>query len=101
MANIGIPYRSQQKVWSQITRCVPLPQIEAPPTTLWTWTRLIAHRLAQSFRLMVGVQDYDNYVKHMHHHHPETLPMTEREFHRYCLEARFPSTGGKLGKCPC
>lgn len=65
------------------------------------WLRLIAQRVAQSFRLMVGVQDYGNYVNHMRRHHPETTPMSEREFHRYCLDARFPSKAGKLGKCPC
>jgi uncharacterized short protein YbdD (DUF466 family) len=50
---------------------------------------------------MVGVQDYRNYVAHMQVRHPEIAPMTEREFHRRCLEARFPSEGGKMGKCPC
>ncbi len=50
---------------------------------------------------MVGVQDYQTYLQHMRLHHPERSPMSEREFHRYCLDARFPSQGGKLGKCPC
>ena len=34
-------------------------------------------------------------------HHPDQTPMDERAFHRYCLDARFPSQAGKLGKCPC
>lgn len=57
--------------------------------------------LQQSFRLMVGVQDYPKYLQHMRQHHPDTPPMSERDFHRYCLDARFPSQAGKLGKCPC
>lgn len=57
--------------------------------------------LQQTFRLMVGVQDYQNYLQHMQLQHPHLTPMNEREFHRYCLEARFPSQPGKLGKCPC
>nr|WP_032911890.1 CstA-like transporter-associated (seleno)protein [Yersinia frederiksenii] len=85
----------------QITRCIPLVPRVTRPTTLRAWARLIAHRVAQSFRLMVGVQDYGNYVNHMRRHHPETPPMNERDFHRYCLDARFPSKAGKLGKCPC
>ncbi|CNB97055.1 YbdD/YjiX family protein [Yersinia pseudotuberculosis] len=101
MVNTGIPYRSRPITGGKITRCVPLTQVEAAPTTLWAWVRLITHRLAQSFRLMVGVQDYSNYVNHMRHKHHDTPPMTERDFHRYCLDARFPSEGGKLGKCPC
>ncbi|MFD1803461.1 YbdD/YjiX family protein [Mixta tenebrionis] len=63
--------------------------------------RLFWQRLAQSFRLMVGVQDYQTYLRHMRQHHPATPPMTEKAFHRYCLEARFPSQAGKIGKCPC
>lgn len=111
MANVGIPLRRQHPNLlhnrplpagpRQITRCIPLVPIATRPTTWWAWVRLIARRVAQSFRLMVGVQDYGNYVNHMRCHHPETPPMTERDFHRYCLNARFPSEAGKLGKCPC
>jgi uncharacterized short protein YbdD (DUF466 family) len=61
----------------------------------------VLRRVAQSFRLMVGVHDYKNYLHHMQSQHPETTPLTEREFYRHCLEARFPSQAGKLGKCPC
>lgn len=79
-----------------LIRCEPLEKTPEPLSL-----RLILRRLAQSFRLMVGVQDYQNYLRHMHTRHPSATPMNEREFHRYCLEARFPSKGGKLGKCPC
>lgn len=111
MANAGIPLRTRQTNLlqnkqlltgpRQITRCIPLIPRATHPTTLRAWARLIAHRVAQSFRLMVGVQDYGNYVNHMRRHHPETPPMSERDFYRYCLDARFPSKAGKLGKCPC
>nr|WP_249192831.1 YbdD/YjiX family protein [Yersinia sp. Marseille-Q3913] len=102
VANAGIPFRSRSTITQpQITRCIPLVPVVAHPTHLRGWLRLIAQRVAQSFRLMVGVQDYGNYVNHMRRHHPETTPMSEREFHRYCLDARFPSKAGKLGKCPC
>ncbi len=81
-----------------VKRCVPLDAAK-PPEKLTL--RLLMSRLAQSFRLMVGVQHYPTYLLHMQRQHPETKPMTEKEFHRYCLEARFPSKAGKLGKCPC
>lgn len=83
----------------ELIRCHPLgvARVAAEPLSL----RLIMRRLAQSFRLMVGVQDYQNYLRHMQAQHPLTAPMSERDFHRYCLEARFPSKGGRLGKCPC
>ena len=62
--------------------------------TLWT-------RLQQSFRLMVGVPDYQTYVEHMKKHHPDIDPMDEKTFHRYCVDARYPTAGGTLKKCPC
>ncbi|NGX86554.1 putative selenoprotein [Rahnella sp. Lac-M11] len=84
-----------------IIRCRPLFIVEPKPHNIAGWLRLAVKRTAQSFRLMVGVQDYGNYVAHMQVRHPEIAPMTEREFHRRCLEARFPSESGKMGKCPC
>ena len=87
MIKTGLPWKRQAQPGMTITRCLPLSLGES--------------RVAQSFRLMVGVQDYQNYLRHQQLHHPELTPMSEREFHRYCLEARFPSQGGKLGKCPC
>jgi len=79
-----------------VIRCQQL----SAPVSGFRWRRLW-RGLQQSFRLMVGVQDYQNYLQHMRHHHPDRPPMSEREFHRYCLDARFPSQAGKLGKCPC
>ncbi|MGV3344357.1 YbdD/YjiX family protein [Enterobacteriaceae bacterium LUAb1] len=82
--------------FQHIVRCYPLfPVVQQRSLRLW-WLRLV-----QSFRLMVGVRDYQIYQQHMQQHHPEQAIMSEREFHRYCLEARFPSEPGKIGKCPC
>ncbi|MDF7658370.1 CstA-like transporter-associated (seleno)protein [Erwiniaceae bacterium L1_54_6] len=82
-----------------IRQCLPLASMttDAPRTG---WQRLW-RGLQQSFRLMVGVHDYQNYLQHMRLHHPGQTPMNERDFYRYCLNARFPSEPGKLGKCPC
>ena len=96
-----IIFRPRPMLNRKIIRCAPLGQAEIKPGALRASMQLIMLRITQSFRLMVGVQDYDNYLAHMRRHHPATSPMSEKEFHRYCLEARFPSRGGKLGKCPC
>ena len=58
-------------------------------------------RLQQSFRLMVGVPDYPTYLEHMRDNHPDLEPMDEKTFFRYCVEARYPSQGGNLKRCPC
>lgn len=49
--------------------------------------------------MLVGVPDYDAYVAHMQHTHPELTPMTREQFVRSRMEARL---GAKTpGKCPC
>lgn len=58
-------------------------------------------RLQQSFRLMVGIPDYATYRAHMKEHHSDLTPMDEKTFFRYCIEARYPSNGGKMNRCPC
>ncbi|MGK3141916.1 YbdD/YjiX family protein [Pantoea sp. C2G6] len=85
-----------QGPWS-ILRC---HLVQAPVDHTFSW-RGLWRGLQQCFRLMVGVQDYQKYLQHMRLHHPDQPPMNERDFHRYCLDARFPSQAGKLGKCPC
>ena len=101
MSDNDLPYRVTLRSSMTIIRCHPLEFRPPRPVNLRQWIKFIGKGVAQSFRLMVGVQDYQNYVQHMKVRHPDNEPMSEREFHRRCLEARFPSEGGKMGKCPC
>lgn len=49
--------------------------------------------------MLVGVPDYDAYVRHMAEKHPELPAMTREQFVRSRMEARL---GAKTpGKCPC
>jgi len=89
-------FQRPQGKW-QIIGFYPLT---APAPVAFSW-RGFWRGLQQCFRLMVGVQDYQTYLQHMRQHHPGQPTMNERDFHRYCLDARFPSQAGKLGKCPC
>lgn len=92
------------RAWAKPATLAPVRRLTVkaglslPPLRGW---RLLLNRLAQSFRLMVGVRDYQTYLRHMQQQHPHKTPMTSREFHRYCLDARFPSKPGVVGKCPC
>ena len=63
--------------------------------------QVIAQRVVQTMRLMVGVQDYANYVAHMAAKHPELAPMDKKAFYRASIDARYPGKSGKLSKCPC
>lgn len=66
----------------------------------WSKIATLWQRLQQSFRLMVGVPDYVTYLNHMQQHHPDLTPMDAKTFYRYCVDARYPSSGN-LKKCPC
>lgn len=67
------------------------------------WSRIATlwQRLQQSFRLMVGVPDYQTYLIHMQTHHPDLEAMDVKTFYRHCVDARYPSAAGGMKKCPC
>ncbi|MDM7852316.1 YbdD/YjiX family protein [Pseudochrobactrum kiredjianiae] len=46
----------------------------------------------QTAMLMIGVPDYDNYVRHLKQNHPDQLPMTYAAFFRERQDVRY---GGK------
>ncbi len=54
--------------------------------------------LRQTARLMVGLPDYDAYVRHMGAHHPERPVMDRVQYFRDRQEARY---GGKNGGRCC
>jgi uncharacterized short protein YbdD (DUF466 family) len=57
-------------------------------------------KIAATLRLMVGVGDYDAYVRHCVEHHPEAPVLSRKEWYRARVDARY---GGKKGvhRCPC
>lgn len=54
------------------------------------------NKAKQTGRLMVGVPDYDNYVRHVRTTHPDRPVMTYEEFFRNRQESRY---GGRIGRC--
>jgi uncharacterized short protein YbdD (DUF466 family) len=54
---------------------------------------------AKTARLMVGVPDYENYVKHRQSCHPDEPVMTYKEFYRNRVEARYAVGRGKFRGC--
>lgn len=59
--------------------------------TLLHWYR----RLQQTARLMVGVPDYEAYLRHMRDHHPDRAPLDYASFFRNRQAARYGSGQGK------
>jgi uncharacterized short protein YbdD (DUF466 family) len=52
---------------------------------------------AQTARLMVGIPDYGNYVRHRETHHPGEPVMTYEQFYENRLQARYGK--GKMQRC--
>lgn len=58
---------------------------------------LFLGRLRQMARLMVGMPDYDAYLRHMREHHPDGPVMNRKEFFRDRQESRYGGRNG--GRC--
>ena len=56
---------------------------------------LFLHRLRQMARMMVGVPDYDSYLRHMREHHPDRAPMDRTAFFRERQERRYRGGSGR------
>lgn len=54
----------------------------------------IGKAIARTGNLMVGVPDYDNYVRHREAQHPGDAVMSLAEFHRNRVDRRY---GGGTG----
>lgn len=54
--------------------------------------------MRRTARLMVGMPDYDAYLRHMADHHPDRPVMDRTQFFRNRQEARY---GGKNGGRCC
>jgi len=56
-------------------------------------------RVKQTTRLMVGIPDYDNYVRHRQTTHPDLPVMTYEEFFIERQQSRYLGANGRIGKC--
>ena len=50
-------------------------------------------RAVAVLRRIVGVPDYDSYLRHMRERHPEQTPLSAREFEQRCQEDRYNRPG--------
>ncbi|MCZ8519277.1 MULTISPECIES: YbdD/YjiX family protein [Paenibacillus] len=53
----------------------------------------------QFLDLLVGVPNYETYVKHMRESHPELPVQTREAFFREAQDARYNAKGGKVSRC--
>ncbi|MHB8838808.1 MAG: YbdD/YjiX family protein [Gemmatimonadaceae bacterium] len=55
----------------------------------------VARRVAAVIRRIIGVPDYEAYVAHVRSAHPGQEPMSERDFNRERLSARYSRPGSR------
>lgn len=61
--------------------------------------RNLAKSVASTARLMVGVPDYEAYVRHRQDMHPGEPVMSYEEFFKERQNSRYATTGGKISRC--
>ncbi len=61
--------------------------------------QLVLRRTTQTARLMVGVPDYETYVRHRQANHPDQPSMTYEEFFRERQNARYAVGNGRFRGC--
>jgi uncharacterized short protein YbdD (DUF466 family) len=49
----------------------------------------------RTLRTIIGVPDYERYVEHFRHCHPDRTPLTRDEFARDRMEARYSQPGNR------
>ena len=52
-------------------------------------------RVAAALRRVVGAPDYERYLAHMHHAHPDRAPLSQAEFARDGLARRYDKPGSR------
>lgn len=68
----------------------------------WTAVRRGVELTGQTLKLMIGVGDYDAYVKHMQDHHADAAVMTYKDWYRNRVDARYGAgKDGAMKRCPC
>lgn len=56
---------------------------------------LLWRRATQSARSLIGVPDYETYLRHCRQQHPERRPMSYAQFFVDRQAARYRGTGGR------
>ncbi|HEX6574044.1 MAG TPA: YbdD/YjiX family protein [Gemmatimonadaceae bacterium] len=51
--------------------------------------------IRRALRLMLGAPDYERYLEHVHAAHPGCTPMSQSEFWRERLDARYTRPGSR------
>jgi uncharacterized short protein YbdD (DUF466 family) len=62
-------------------------------TAIFASVRAGIARVSYVVRRIVGVPDYESYVRHMRKHHREREPLSQREFVQQCWADKYSRPG--------
>jgi len=68
---------------------------ERPENTTPRDVQGVARRVGNVIRRIIGAPDYDAYLAHVREHHPDRTPMSEDDFRRERLSARYSRPGSR------
>ena len=68
---------------------------ERPENTTPRDVQGVARRVGNVIRRIIGAPDYDAYLAHVREHHPDRTPMSEYDFRRERLSARYSRPGSR------
>ncbi len=55
----------------------------------------VARRVGNVIRQIIGAPDYDGYLAHVRAQHPDRTPLTEEQFRRERMSARYSRPGSR------
>ncbi|MHB1312573.1 MAG: YbdD/YjiX family protein [Gemmatimonadaceae bacterium] len=71
------------------------PHADGPDRAARRDVQGMARRIGDVIRQIIGAPDYAAYLAHVREQHPDRTPMTEEEFRRERLTARYSRPGSR------
>ena len=67
----------------------------------WHLTKWRSHAagLRRAWLRILGAPDYQAYLAHQREHHPDTPPLSERDYVRWFIDRRYNKPGGGCRCC--
>lgn len=85
-----------------MTEHVEQSALSLRPVSVYANLRRGIELTGQTLKLMIGVGDYDAYVKHMQEHHADAPVMDYKHWYRNRVDARYGAgKDGAMKRCPC
>ena len=79
----------------RLEKAVARPGVVQLPSLEDLSIRARVQKVLRVVRRIIGVPDYETYVKHQSEHYPGCTPMTRQEFEKERMAAKYYRPGGR------